>query len=105
VRDGAGHAVHSAVSRHRARLRIFTVARNHLVDVRGHCRWDERAVFAPERSTSLAAIAAKTRAVDAACEAVHGLSAAGYPAVSSLRARRPARSGRGDLGELFSVSD
>ena len=53
----------------------------------------------------LAALPAKAGPMDAACEAIHGISAACDVAVSSLRARRATRPGRSDLGELLFVGD
>jgi len=97
--------VHCAVSRHRARLRIFAIGRNHIGDIHCHRSWHERALSAFKRSTCLAAISAKARRLDGACEAIHGLPAARDAALSSLRARRPARSGGSDLGKLFPVDD
>ena len=43
--------------------------------------------------------------MDAACETIHGLSAFGHVAVSSLRPGCSARLGRSDLGKLLSSRD
>src|SRR4029077_19491705 len=72
-------------------------------DVLCDCRWNERPVFALKCSARLAAISAKVRSVDAACETIHGLSAIGHTVVPSLRAWCPAWLGRSDLGKLFSA--
>ena len=105
VRDCAGHAVHGAISRHRARLRVHAISGDHSGDVHCHrCRY-ERAISAFERAACVAAVFAKARALDGARETVHGLPAVGDAALSALRARRTTRLGRSDLGELFSACD
>src|SRR5439155_17716420 len=96
---------HRAISGHGAGLRLYAIASDHPGDVHRHRRRDERALSAFERATRLVAIFAEARPVDAASETVHGLSAAGDVAVSALRARRPARLGRRNRGELFSAGD
>src|SRR5581483_12506545 len=67
--------------------------------------WNERALSAFKRSARLAEIPAKAGSVDAACETIHGLSAFGHAAVSSLRAGGSTRLGRSDLGKLLSPGD
>ena len=56
------------------------------------------------RTSSLVALPAQAWPVDGALEAIHGISAPGHVAVSSLRARCAARSGRSHLGQLLSVN-
>src|SRR5207245_9276387 len=80
---------------------LRSIAGHHIIDVRCDRRRHERAVFAALRVPSLAALSAKAWPMDAAPEAIHGISAAGDAAIFSLRAWRAARLGRGDLGELL----
>src|SRR5947208_5330096 len=101
VRDSAGHAVHGAISRHRAWLRVHAVSGDHSGDVHCHrCRY-ERAISTFERAARVAALFAKARALDAARETIHGLPAIGDAALSAICGRRATRLGRSDLGELF----
>ncbi len=93
--------MHRAFFGNGARFRLHAIAGHHPLDVRCDRRRHERAVFAALRVPSLAALSAKAWPMDAAPEAIHGISAAGDAPVSSLRARRPARLGRGDMGELL----
>src|SRR5581483_4620425 len=88
-----------------AGVRIFPIVRCYPGDVRCDCRWNERALSAFKRSARLAEIPAKAGSVDAACETIHGLSAFGHAAVSSLRAGGSTRLGRSDLGKLLSPGD
>jgi hypothetical protein len=97
--------VHCAVSWNRARLCVFAIGCSYPGDVRCDCRWNEFAVPGFKRSTRLATISAKAGAVDGPCETIHGLSAIGHVAVSSLCARCSARLGRSDLGKLLSSRD
>ena len=97
--------MYCAVSRHRARVCVLAVGRGHIVNVRCYRCWHERAVSAFKRSTGLAATSAETRAVDVTRKTIHGISAAGHAAVSSLRVGRPARTGGRDLGELLSAGN
>src|SRR5439155_1670056 len=53
------------------------------------------------RATRLAALSAEAGTLDAPCEAIHGISAAGDTALPPLRAWRATRPGRRDLGELL----
>src|SRR5262249_16295610 len=105
VRDCAGDTLYSAVSWHRARVRLFAVSRSYPGDVYRHRGWHERALSAFERATRLVTLFAKARPLDAASETVHGLSATGNAAVSALRARRSAWCRGCDLGKLFSARD
>src|SRR5206468_8267752 len=95
------NAVHCAFLGNGAGFRLRSIAGHHIVDVRCDRHWDERALSTPLRTSSLAALSAKAGAMDATREAIHGISAAGDAAVSSLRAGRSARLGRSDLGELL----
>src|SRR5439155_20245845 len=71
----------------------------------GEVYLDEHAHSTAQRATVVAALTTKAGPIDAACEAIHGISAACDVAVSSLRARRATRPGRSDLGELLFVGD
>src|SRR5439155_1687121 len=100
-RNRTGDAMQRAFFGNGAGFCLRAIAGHHIVDVRCDRRRHERAVFAALRVPSLAALSAKAWPMDAAPEAIHGISAAGDAAVSSLRAWRAARLGRGDLGELL----
>src|SRR5437588_2077857 len=93
--------MHRAVPRNGTRLRVHSIARNHIVDLFRDRGWNERAVFAPLRATGVAALFAKAGAVDGARKAVHGIPAVGDATLSALRPRRATRTRGSNLGELL----
>src|SRR6266478_4142970 len=93
--------MHRAVLGNSARLRLRSVAGNHIVDLFRDRGRNERALFTPVRATGMAALFAKAGAVDAACETIHGIPAVGDATLSALRARCATRTRGRNLGKLL----